>query len=150
MIARIAEWLGLAGLYLFFAGQPSAPEITVALLAAACVVLYRARLLRRARAFRIEPRLWLAAIPGLLGALVHDAAQVGAMLLRALGRSEMSRGRFTRIPLRDLTADPIARGRRTFAIFAGSLAPNSYVVTLSRPAARITVHRLAGAGRRQP
>ena len=150
MIARIAEWLGLAGLYLFFAGQPSTPEIAVALLAAACVTLYRARLLRRARAFRIEPRLWLAAVPSLSGALLRDAARVGAALLRALGRNEMLHGRFTQAPLHDLTADPVARGRRAFAIFAGSLAPNSYVVALSRPAARITAHRLAGAGRRKP
>jgi hypothetical protein len=150
MIARIAEWLGLAGLYLFFAGQPSTPEITVALLAAAGVTLYRARLLRRARAFRVEPRLWLAAVPGLSGALMRDAALVGAALLRALGGGEMSHGRFMQAPLADRPADPVARGRRAFAILAGSLAPNSYVVALSRPEARITMHRLAGAGPEEP
>jgi hypothetical protein len=149
MSARAAEWLALAGLYLFFAGQPSTPEIVVALLAAACVILYRARLLRRARPLKVEPRLWLAAIPGLSGALVRDAARVGAVLISALGRRGAAHGRFTQMPLRDPTTDPIARGRRAFAIFAGSLAPNSYVVTLSRPAARITAHRLAGSGRRE-
>jgi hypothetical protein len=142
MIARAAEWLALAGLYLFFVGKASLPEGLVAALAAGLVILYRMRLLRCARPMAVEARLWLAALPGMAWSLARDAVLVGFALIGALCRRDVPHSGFTETPL----ADRAARGRRALTVFAGSIAPDRYVVALSRPAARVIAHRLAGGG----
>jgi hypothetical protein len=146
MIARAAEWLALAGLYLLLVGQAPLPEGVAAAAAAGLVIAYRVFLLRRARAVAVGARPWLAAVPGMAWSLARDAVLVGFALAGALGRRDAPLGGFTEAPLAERTADPAARGRRALAVFAGSLAPNSYVVALSRPEARMISHRLAGGG----
>ncbi|HZU91846.1 MAG TPA: hypothetical protein VE993_21520 [Stellaceae bacterium] len=146
MIARAAEWLALAGLYLLLVGQAPLAEGVAAAAAAGLVIVYRVFLLRRVRAVAVEARLWLMAVPGMAWSLARDAVLVGLALSGALCRREVPLGGFTAAPLADRTSDPAARGRRALAVFAGSLAPNRYVVALSRPRARMISHRFAGGG----
>jgi hypothetical protein len=146
MIARAAEWLALAGLYLLLVGQAPLAEGIAAAAAAGLVIICRMVLLRRVRAVAVEVRLWLTALPGMAWSLVRDAVLVGFALAGALCRRDAPLGGFIEAPLADRTADPAARGRRALAAFAGSLAPNRYVVALSRPRARMISHRLAAGG----
>ncbi|HJU15541.1 MAG TPA: hypothetical protein VJ770_03650 [Stellaceae bacterium] len=146
MIARAAEWLALAGLYLLFAGQASLPEGMAAVAAAGLVILCRICLLRVARPIAVEARPCLAALPSMAWSLLRDPILVGLALIGALWRGDVPASGFAVAPLADRTADPAARGRRALAVFAGSVAPNRYVAALSRPAARMISHRLAGGG----
>lgn len=146
MIARVAEWLALVALYLLFAGTASLPEGMAAVAAAGFVIFYRICLLRVARPLAVEPRPWLAALPGTAWSLVRDPALVGIALLGALWRGEAPSSGFIATPFLDQGSDPAARGRRALTVLAGSVAPNRYIVALSWPAARMISHCLAGGG----
>jgi hypothetical protein len=116
MFAAFA-WIGLAALYLLFAGQVSRNEIIAGLGASLAAALYALVSHRTARA-PLRLRLnWLRVVASAARSLIVDAARVGA----AMVRGEPGRLTSREAPREDA-------GPRAVSVLALSVAPNSFVV----------------------
>jgi multisubunit Na+/H+ antiporter MnhE subunit len=133
MVAAVA-WVGLAALYLLFAGQVSRNEIIAGLGASVLAALYAAVARHVAKA-KLRLRLhWPRIAASVLRSLVVDTAKVGVALLRCEPGLLTSREQ----PAQDA-------GQRAVTVLAVSVAPNSFVVRDDGDA--LVLHELVRAPR---
>lgn len=136
-------WIGLAGLYLAFAGQTDVAEI-IAGASAGLIATGFSWALRRQQDWRFRLRGEAAAAAPrlafrLAGKLVQESALV-AWRLVALAGSAGPGGSIASQPFAPAAEDDSGRTRRALAILCACLTPNSYVIDCRRDA--LVQHRL--------
>lgn len=139
MTSWLAWFAGLFGLWLLLVGTVATLELVAGLCAGAigataAEVVRSLGLLR----FRVE-RAWLARTPARLAQVVPDFFLVVAVLARPRG------GAFRTLPFPTGGERAVDDGRRAWAAFVGSFAPNRLVVDLDRETGEALVHDLVAA-----
>ena len=109
-----------------------------AVIGAAVAELVRAHALQ---GYTLDPR-WLGVFVRPLARVVPDFVLVMVALARTLATREAPNGRYVVVSLRDEGTKRRAAGWRALAGAAGSIAPNSVVVTVEREPGRMLVHEL--------
>jgi len=133
------------GLYLLFAGSPSADELVAGTVFAAACSFMAARLRRcGSRALSLHDAVsW----PHLLGQTIYslaaDSGRVGAALVRVLAGGHADLGRMALEPLPGAQAGPEAAGRRALLTLGRSMSPNGIVVSVPDGKAMLWVHELS-------
>lgn len=141
LAAAVGQWLGLAALYLGFAGSVETAEIMAAAATATCIVglIFWCR---HGRATALRTRTsWLHILPLVVRAVAIEAVVVGAALLRTLVRVRVrAQGEVLSQPFDPGDQSPRAAGRRAVAVLAASAAPDGYVLAIRENS--LLLHRL--------
>lgn len=141
-IAWLSWATGLWGLYLLLV-LPSASPVELAVGAGAAALAATAAVAIRAQGllgYRLEPRVFMR-IWRVPLQTVQDFGTLVLVLGRRLGGAEV-RGSFRAISFPAGGSDPRSRGRRAFVTAAGTVAPNTIVVSIDRERDLMLLHEL--------
>jgi hypothetical protein len=139
--ARATWWLTLYGLWFLFAGKIDSVE-AVAGAVAATLGLVAATVVRDRLADPVGvDHTWLTELVRVPRRVALDWVDLVVALRRALAR-QPSLSSFRSFPYQPTRAGPPARSRAALTIFAGSIAPNAYVLTIDRANRTAEVHML--------
>ncbi|HEY6434145.1 MAG TPA: hypothetical protein VIZ17_19395 [Acetobacteraceae bacterium] len=128
-------------LYLLFAGQITAPELTAAALTALAAAAYHLNIRRHAhRHFRFSAP-WPRLARRIAFTLARDIALVGWGLIHTIAGHPPRAGE-ARQPFEPGGLTEPAAGHRAIAVLAASVAPNSYVIEVLEPPAGLLMHHL--------
>jgi hypothetical protein len=134
----IACWAGLLGFYEVLAGGPSWPEVAAGGLASFLATIAVFASGEPAHLGRMQWSWWWLLARRLPRQIWTDAARI---LGSALGPSSPS-GRFRSVPFEPGGEDPVSGSRRALVTAGGSVAPNSYIVTIAAERSELLIHQL--------
>ncbi len=132
----------LWGLYLLLV-LPSPPAVELAVGAGVAALAATAAVAIRAQGllgYRLEPQVLLGAWRVPLQT-AHDFATLSLVLARRLAGRETG-GSFRAVPFPAGGSDPESRARRAFVTAAGTVAPNTIVVSIDRERDLMLLHEL--------
>lgn len=141
-VAWLAWAVGLWGLYLLFV-FPSVTPVELAVGAAVAALAATAAVAIRAQGllgYRLELRMLLGAWRVPLQT-VRDFGILTLVLLRRLAGRDAG-GAFRAVPFRGGGSDPESRARRAFVTTAGTIAPNTIVVSIDQERDLMLLHEL--------
>lgn len=137
----VIAWLSLFGLYLLLVGEAPLPELVAGGLCAAVATGYHGLVYRLERPRFLFKVPWLPLAGRVVRAIVRDTVLVSLGLMRViLGRP--LHGSVTQESFEPGDATPQDAARRALAVFAASLAPNSYVLDMPERLRCLRLHRL--------